>query len=97
MAWHAAADLTWADIDWVKKHAPGLPVIVKGISTVADVDLARQHGASGVILSNHGGRQLDSAPPPLATLVRLRQQKPDLLDDPKFDVYIDGGVRRGTE
>lgn len=92
-----AANLTWADIAWVQKHAPGVPVLVKGISTVEDVLLAKQHGASGVFLSNHGGRQLDGSPPPLATLVRLRQEQPAVLDDPEFEVYIDGGVKRGTE
>lgn len=48
------ADMTWADIDWVKKFAPGLPILIKGIACVADVELAKKHGASGVILSNHG-------------------------------------------
>ncbi len=74
-----------------------MPVIVKGIASVADVGLAKHFGAAGVILSNHGGRQLDGAPPPLATLVRLRQEQPALLEDKSFDVYIDGGVQRGTE
>ncbi|KAM0749238.1 cytochrome B2 [Meredithblackwellia eburnea MCA 4105] len=91
------ADLSWNDIDWVKRTAPGLPVLVKGVASVEDVELAKAHGASGVILSNHGGRQLDGAPPPLATLVHLRRTKPHLLDDPVFDVYIDGGIQRGTD
>jgi hypothetical protein len=47
--------------------------------------------------NSHGGRQLDSAPPALATLVKLRQQRPDLLDDKDFEVYLDGGVRRGAD
>ncbi|KAK4705053.1 L-lactate dehydrogenase (cytochrome), partial [Phenoliferia sp. Uapishka_3] len=91
------SDLTWADIAWVQTLAPGVPVLVKGIGAAADVVLAKQHGAAGVILSNHGGRQLDGSPPPLATLIRLRRQAPALLKDPKFEVFIDGGVRRGTD
>ncbi|KAK4058620.1 hypothetical protein OIO90_000064 [Microbotryomycetes sp. JL221] len=91
------ANMTWDDIAWVSKHAVGLPVLVKGISTVEDVELAKKHGARGVFLSNHGGRQLDHSPPPLATLVRLRREKPELLQDSKFDVFIDGGVHRGTD
>lgn len=46
--------MSWADIDWVKKHAPGVPVLVKGINTVEDVILAKEHGARGVFLSTHG-------------------------------------------
>lgn len=51
---YLTADLTWADIAWVRKHAPGIPVIVKGLATVEDVRLAKANGADGVILSNHG-------------------------------------------
>ncbi|ORY79747.1 FMN-dependent dehydrogenase-domain-containing protein [Leucosporidium creatinivorum] len=93
----STADMSWADIDWVKKHAPGVPVLVKGINTVEDVILAKKHGARGVFLSTHGGRQLDHSPPPMATLVRLRKERPDLLKDENFDVFIDGGVHRGTD
>ena len=48
-----SADMTWADIAWVQKHAPGIPVLVKGIGAAEDVVLAKKHGAAGVILSNH--------------------------------------------
>lgn len=46
--------MTWADIEWVKKHAPGLPVLIKGLGSVEDVALAKKYGARGVFLSNHG-------------------------------------------
>ncbi|KAM0792589.1 hypothetical protein ACM66B_005250 [Microbotryomycetes sp. NB124-2] len=91
------ANVVWEDIAWVSRCAGGLPVLVKGISTVEDVEMAKKHGARGVFLSNHGGRQLDHSPPPLATLVRLRKEKPELLTDAKFDVFIDGGIHRGTD
>ncbi|KAM0747157.1 L-mandelate dehydrogenase [Meredithblackwellia eburnea MCA 4105] len=90
-------NLTWNDIAWVQKHAPGIPVLVKGITAAEDVELAKKHGAAGVIISNHGGRQLDGAPPAISTLIHLRRRNAALLEDPKFEVYIDGGVRRGTD
>ncbi|KAK4052691.1 hypothetical protein OIV83_001978 [Microbotryomycetes sp. JL201] len=91
------ANLSWDDISWVRKVAPKVPIIVKGIQRPEDVKLAKQYGANAVILSNHGGRQLDGSNPPLATLVRTKELYPELLKDPKFEVYIDGGVRRGTD
>jgi L-lactate dehydrogenase (cytochrome) len=72
-----------------------LPLFLKGVGTVADVDLAVKHGCQGVILSNHGGRELDFAPAPIDVLIELRQTRPDLFN--KIEVYIDGGVRRGTD
>lgn len=68
---------------------------MKGVGTVADVDLAVRYGCQGVILSNHGGRELDFAPAPIDVLIELRQTRPDLFS--KIEVYIDGGVRRGTD
>ncbi|KAM0786780.1 hypothetical protein ACM66B_002214 [Microbotryomycetes sp. NB124-2] len=91
------ANLSWDDIAWVRNIAPNVPIIVKGVQRPEDVKLAKIHGADAVILSNHGGRQLDGSNPPLATLIRTRELYPDLLKDPKFEVYIDGGVRRGTD
>ncbi|KAK4057518.1 hypothetical protein OIO90_001587 [Microbotryomycetes sp. JL221] len=91
------ANLSWDDIAWVRKLAPKCDIIVKGVQRPEDVKLAKQHGANAVILSNHGGRQLDGSAPPIATLIRTRELYPELLKDPKFEVYIDGGVRRGTD
>lgn len=51
------ANLTWADIKWVQSLAPGLPVLVKGVQSPEDVELAQKHGAAGVIISNHGVRR----------------------------------------
>ncbi|KAI5479365.1 L-aminoadipate-semialdehyde dehydrogenase [Pseudohyphozyma bogoriensis] len=92
------ANLSWDDIKWVQSLVPGTPVLVKGIGAVEDVVLAKQHGAAGVILSNHGARQLDHTPPPISTLVRLRKEHPTILEkNQDFEVYIDGGIRRGTD
>ncbi|GFZ51529.1 (S)-mandelate dehydrogenase, mitochondrial [Saitozyma sp. JCM 24511] len=91
------ADMTFEVIPWLKSIAPGIPIVIKGVATPEDAELAYKAGAAGVLLSNHGGRQLDYAPPPLATLVRIRQTKPELLDRSDFSVLMDCGVRRGSD
>jgi len=83
--------LAWSDIAWVRKHWPGR-VLVKGVQCVADAELAKQHGADGVVLSNHGGRQLDGALSPLEILADTVA-----ACGPGFDVIVDGGVRRGSD
>ena len=69
-----------------------VPVLVKGLVTAEDADLACQHGASGVVVSNHGGRQLDGA---IASLEALPEVV-EVVGD-RAEVYLDGGVRRGTD
>lgn len=69
-----------------------VPVIVKGLVTAEDADLACQHGAAGVVVSNHGGRQLDGA---IASLEALPEVVAAVGD--RAEVYLDGGVRRGTD
>jgi 4-hydroxymandelate oxidase len=84
--------LAWDDLVWIRDHAPGLPIVIKGILTAEDAALAVEHGADGVIVSNHGGRQLDAAP---ATLDAL----PEVVEavGGRVPVLMDGGVRRGTD
>ena len=69
-----------------------VPVVVKGLVTAEDADLACEHGAAGVVVSNHGGRQLDGA---IASLEAL----PEVVEavGGRAEVYLDGGVRRGTD
>lgn len=88
------AGIDWSTLAWLKKTTK-LPIILKGVQTVEDVELAAQHGVNAVLLSNHGGRQLDYAPAAIDVLYELRQKRPDLFD--KVEIYIDGGVRRGTD
>jgi (S)-mandelate dehydrogenase len=83
--------LTWADIAWVRRHWAG-PVIVKGVLEAADARLALQHGADGIVVSNHGGRQLEDAPSPLQRLPAIVAEAQG-----RMDVFIDGGVRRGSD
>ncbi|KAI5789683.1 FMN-dependent dehydrogenase-domain-containing protein [Peziza echinospora] len=87
--------LTWADLTWLRQHTP-LPIILKGIQTHDDALLASQNPlVSGIILSNHGGRALDTAPPAIYTLLEIRKYCPEVLQ--KIEVYVDGGIKRGTD
>ncbi|XP_065907412.1 2-Hydroxyacid oxidase 1-like isoform X2 [Dysidea avara] len=83
--------LTWDTITWVKSFTK-LPVIVKGILTGEDAKLAVQHGVDGIIVSNHGGRQLDGV---LATIDVLGEVVEAV--EGRVEVYVDGGVRQGTD
>ncbi len=83
--------LTWRDIEQFAAESP-LPVVVKGILTGADARLAADHGAAGVVVSNHGGRQLDTVLSGADALVEVV----DAIGD-QIDVLVDGGVRRGTD
>ena len=83
--------LTWRDLESLVAGI-GLPVVVKGVLTAEDARLAAEHGAAGVVVSNHGGRQLDGVP---ATLDALPEVVDAVGDD--VEVYMDGGVRRGTD
>ncbi|MGI8588248.1 MAG: alpha-hydroxy acid oxidase [Chloroflexia bacterium] len=86
------ANLTWADLDWLASVS-GLPVVVKGVLCGEDAGLAAEHGAAGVVVSNHGGRQLDTA---LASIDAL----PEVVaaaEGTGLEVLLDGGVRRGTD
>ncbi|XP_070566442.1 2-Hydroxyacid oxidase 2-like isoform X2 [Ptychodera flava] len=82
---------TWKDIAWLKTVTK-LPIVLKGILTVEDALLAAEHGVQGILVSNHGGRQLDCVP---ATIDVLS----DIVDavGNKLEVYVDGGVRTGTD
>ena len=83
--------LTWADIDWLRSLTR-LPVLVKGILRADDAARAVEHGVAGVVVSNHGGRQLDTA---IAAVDAL----PEVVAavDGRADVLLDGGVRRGID
>ncbi|CCM00904.1 uncharacterized protein FIBRA_02950 [Fibroporia radiculosa] len=95
---HAIYTILGQTIPWLRKVTK-LPIVLKGIQCVADAVLAAEAGVDGILLSNHGGkpccRQLEYSLPPLEVLYKIRQQRPDVFD--KLEVYIDGGVRRGTD
>jgi isopentenyl diphosphate isomerase/L-lactate dehydrogenase-like FMN-dependent dehydrogenase len=83
--------LTWADLGDLASEC-SIPVFVKGLLTAEDAELALDHGAAGVVVSNHGGRQLDRA---LATADAL----PEVADalDGRATLLVDGGIRRGVD
>ena len=83
--------LTWADLEELRGLAP-LPLVLKGIQTAEDAALAVEHGADAIVVSNHGGRQLDSVAPTAELL-------PEIVDAAagRIEVYVDGGIRRGSD
>jgi 4-hydroxymandelate oxidase len=83
--------LTWEAVEWLREVS-GLPVLVKGILDPDDARLAVEHGAAGVIVSNHGGRQLDTAEPTILALPRVVGAV-----EGRAPVLVDGGIRRGTD
>jgi L-lactate dehydrogenase (cytochrome) len=85
------AMVSWADFEWIREAWPG-PVIAKGVHTADDARKAIDHGASAVVVSNHGGRQLDGVAPTLRVL-------PEVLDavNGQIEVLLDGGIRRGSD
>ena len=85
------AAITWRDVEWLRSIT-GLPVVIKGIVRGDDAARAVDHGAAGVIVSNHGGRQLDTA---IASIRALPEVAAAV--DGRIDVLLDGGVRRGTD
>lgn len=86
-----ATDLDWSAVAWLRRHWDG-PVLIKGVLSLHDAQQAADHGADGIVLSNHGGRQLSSAPSPLEVL-------PAVVDrlGSRLAVLMDGGVRRGSD
>ncbi|HEY7779194.1 MAG TPA: alpha-hydroxy acid oxidase [Ktedonobacterales bacterium] len=95
LAAHATARfddaLTWEALEWLR-GLTRLPVIVKGILAPEDAALAVEHGAAAVIVSNHGGRQLDGVPATIEALPAVVRAVAG-----RCDVYLDGGIRRGTD
>ncbi|HET7235757.1 MAG TPA: alpha-hydroxy acid oxidase [Actinomycetota bacterium] len=84
-------NITWDDLAWVREQAP-LPILVKGILTAEDARIAVDRGADGIVVSNHGGRQLDSVHAGFTVL-------PEIVEavGGRVPVIVDGGFRRGTD
>lgn len=83
--------LNWNDLDWLRSITK-IPVLVKGIQRADDARRARDHGADAIIISNHGGRQLDTARPTIDILPEVAQTIAGAIE-----IYIDGGIRRGSD
>ena len=83
--------LSWADVEWVKQQWGG-KLILKGIMDVEDAELAVKSGADAIVVSNHGGRQLDGAPSSIEALPAIVAAVGD-----KIEVWMDGGIRSGQD
>jgi 4-hydroxymandelate oxidase len=83
--------LTWDEVAWLRSITT-LPILVKGIVRADDAKRAAEAGASGIVVSNHGGRQLDTAPATIDVLASITQAVGN-----RIDVLLDGGIRRGTD
>jgi isopentenyl diphosphate isomerase/L-lactate dehydrogenase-like FMN-dependent dehydrogenase len=83
--------LTWEDVKWLRE-VTSLPIVLKGILTAEDATLGVEHGVAGLLVSNHGGRQLDTVAASIEAL-------PEMVEAAggRCEVYLDGGVRRGTD
>ena len=82
---------TWQDIAWLQEHTR-LPILIKGVMHPADAELALRHQVAGIIVSNHGGRTLDTAPATLDVLPAIVDQVAG-----RVPILMDGGIRRGTD
>jgi 4-hydroxymandelate oxidase len=85
------ASVSWRDLEWIAGEAE-LPVVLKGVVTTEDAHLAIEHGAAAIVVSNHGGRQLDGVPATLDSLPEVVEAVAGSVE-----VYLDGGIRRGTD
>jgi 4-hydroxymandelate oxidase len=86
-----APDVTWKDVEWLLSFSK-IPVVLKGILNADDADRAVKAGAAGLIVSNHGARNLDTAPPTIEALPHIIQRVAG-----RVPVLLDGGIRRGTD
>jgi isopentenyl diphosphate isomerase/L-lactate dehydrogenase-like FMN-dependent dehydrogenase len=85
------SNVTWETLDWLQTIT-SLPLLVKGILTAEDAQLAVERGVAGIIVSNHGGRQLDGAVTSIEALPEIVEAVAG-----RCEVYLDGGIRRGTD
>ncbi len=83
--------VTWETVNWLRSIT-SLPILLKGILTAEDARLSLEHGVSGIVVSNHGGRQLDGAVTSIEALPEVVEAVAG-----RCEVYLDGGIRRGTD
>ncbi|KAH3684294.1 hypothetical protein WICPIJ_004734 [Wickerhamomyces pijperi] len=87
---------SWADLKHIQSLTT-LPIVIKGVQCKEDVIKAAEYGVQGVVLSNHGGRQLDFSRAPVEVLAEVMPVLKEKKLDDKIEVYVDGGIRRGTD
>ncbi|KAI4277069.1 MAG: hypothetical protein LQ337_002051 [Flavoplaca oasis] len=86
--------LDWSDLPWLRQHWKGR-IVLKGIMCAEDASRAAEEGLDGIVLSNHGGRNLDTSPPAILILLDLHLNAPHVFS--ALEIYLDGGIRRGTD
>jgi isopentenyl diphosphate isomerase/L-lactate dehydrogenase-like FMN-dependent dehydrogenase len=91
ISWLVDSSLTWKDLEWLRSVS-SLPLVIKGVLTPEDALLAAEHGADAVVVSNHGGRQLDGVAASLDALPEVVEAVGD-----RVEVLMDSGIRRGTD
>ncbi|MFT5196795.1 MAG: 4-hydroxymandelate oxidase [Cellvibrionaceae bacterium] len=84
-------DLSWSDVAWLRAHTT-LPILIKGICHPLDAEMAIEQGADGIWVSNHGGRQLDTAPATIEVLPTIARKVAG-----RVPIIFDGGIRRGSD
>jgi L-lactate dehydrogenase (cytochrome) len=89
------SSLAWNDLGWLRQCAPGVKIVLKGVQTAMDAVKAMEAGVDGIVVSNHGGRSLDTAPATILVLLELQKCCPQVFD--RMEVFIDGGISRGTD
>ncbi|KAH8807135.1 FMN-dependent dehydrogenase-domain-containing protein [Xylogone sp. PMI_703] len=85
---------SWDDLPWLRSIT-NLPIVLKGIQTAADAKRAVDSGCEGIFVSNHGGRAVDTASASLLVLLEIRTYYPEVFQ--RLQVFVDGGIRRGTD
>ncbi|MEX2211611.1 MAG: alpha-hydroxy acid oxidase [Gaiellaceae bacterium] len=91
LGWKVDPTITWRDLEWLRSLSD-LPLLVKGVLTAEDALLAVEAGCAGIVVSNHGGRQLDGVPASLDALPEVVEAVAG-----RCEVLVDGGIRRGTD
>ena len=84
------SDFTWTAVEHIRRLWKG-PLVIKGLLSAEDAKIARESGADGIVVSNHGGRQLDAAVSPIEVLPEIKRESGDMA------VLVDSGFRRGTD
>src|SRR5262249_55713538 len=87
----AESAVTWNDLDWIREEWKG-PIVAKGVHTAEDACRAADRGVDGIVVSNHGGRQLDG----VAATIRVLPEVLAAVGD-RIEVLLDGGIRRGSD
>ncbi|KAK4147150.1 uncharacterized protein C8A04DRAFT_9184 [Dichotomopilus funicola] len=97
MASYISPSLTWSHtLPFLRAHLPpGVPIVLKGIQTASDALCAFHAGVSGILISNHGGRSLDTSPASILVLLEIQRCCPEVLEG--MEVFVDGGVGRGSD